>query len=299
MDDYDAARKVKEFARDLVIAMEREVARRSLVDGRDGYASAARMVYSRAESFLYYEFPRKVYEQIREEFKTELEYRRAMRPLKERLERQERDKRRAEEQRQLREWRQKRIRRGIESVVLDRRENSAPPDQPEYMLNLLRLYRYVRRRPRGYAAGMAFCQLKYKYPEEYRELNAEGDVHPQTRRASRLAFARNRISQESCTAVLAGEITLQRAKELGPNRTPDGLQKPSKLRKREPHPCQCGCGGTTSGGRFLPGHQARLLGIIKRQLRADPILAGLTEEQRAYARERNLLGWRGVPEALL
>ena len=28
-------------------------------------------------------------------------------------------------------------------------------------------------------------------------------------------------------------------------------------------------------------------------------VAGLTQEQRAYARERNLIGWRGVPEALL
>jgi hypothetical protein len=300
VDDYDVARKIKEFARDLVAAMEREALSRSPINGRDGYASAAKMVYSRAESFLYFEFPADVYEEVREEFGAEIEYRRAMRPLEERLERQKaKEWLRAEERRLRQDWRQERIRCGIESVVLDRRENSAPPDQPEYMPHLMRLYRFVRRKPRGFAAGMHFSYLKHKYPEEYIELKAEGDVHHQTRRAARLALARNRISQESCTAVLAGEITLQRAKELGPNRTPDGLQKASETPRREPRPCLCGCAGTTRGGRFLPGHQARLLGIIRRQIRTDPVLTDLTEEQRAYARERNLLGWRGVPGALL
>jgi len=105
VDDYEAARKIKEFACDLVLAMEREAARRSLVDGRDGYASAARMAYSRAESFLYFEFPTDVYEQVGEEFKTEIEDRRTMRPLEERLERQKaREWLRTEEQRRLREW---------------------------------------------------------------------------------------------------------------------------------------------------------------------------------------------------
>jgi hypothetical protein len=78
VDDFDAARKIMEFARDLVTAMEREVARRSLDDGRDGYASAARMVRSRAESFLYFEFPGDVYERVCEEFRSALEVRRAL-----------------------------------------------------------------------------------------------------------------------------------------------------------------------------------------------------------------------------
>ena len=146
---------------------------------------------------------------------------------------------------------------------------------------------------------MLFSGLKRKYPEEYRELVAERDVHHQTKRGARLALTRNRISQESYEAVLVGEITLQRAKKLGPNKTPDGMQKASKAPRREPRPCLCGCGGMTSGGRFLPGHQVRLVSTVKRQLRTDPILASLTEEQRAYARERNLIGWRGVPGALL
>jgi hypothetical protein len=314
VDNYDAARKVKVFARDLVSAMEREVARRSLVDGRDGFASAAKMVYSRAESFLYFEFPRDVYEQVREEFKTEIEDWRAMRAREERLERQnekefqraqEKHRRQAEEEwRRLEERRRRqaeeRIRRGIESIVLDRRENSAPPGKPKYKSELLSLYRLVQKRGRiGHIAGWHLSYLSRKYAEEYRELVAERAVHHQTKRAVRLALARNQISQESYTAVLAGEITLQRAKKLGPNRTPDGLQKPSKPPKRTPRLCLCGCGGTTRGGCFLPGHQARVVAIVRRRLRADPVLAGLTEEQRAYARERNLIGWRGVPGALL
>jgi len=301
VDDYDVARKIKEFAHDLVTAMEREAARRSPINGRDGYVSAARMVYSRAESFLYFEFHTDVYERVREEFKTEIEYRRAMQPLEERLERQKaREWRRAEEQRLRREWRQERIRRGIESVVLDRREKSAPPGQPEYKSELLSLYRLVQKRGRiGHIAGWHLSYLQRKYPEEYRELVAERDVHHHTKRGARLALDGKRISQESYAAVLTGEITLQRAKELGPTRTPDGLQKALKTSRREPRPCLCGCGNATRGGRFLPGHQAKLISIIRRQIRADPILIDLTAEQRAYARERNLIGWRGVPGALL
>jgi hypothetical protein len=185
-------------------------------------------------------------------------------------------------------------------VVLDRRENSAPPGQPEYKSELLSLYRLVQKRGHiGHIAGWHLSYLSRKYPEEYRELVAERDVHHQTKRAVRLALARNLISQESYTAVLTGEITLQRAKKLGPDRTPDGLQKAPKASRREPRSCLCGCGGTTRGGCFLPGHHTRLVAIVKRQLRTDPILAGLTDEQRAYARERNLIGWRGVPGALL
>ena len=59
-----------------------------------------------------------------------------MLPLEERLERQKaREWRRAEENRRPRERRLERIRRGIESVVLDRRENSAPPTSPNTSLS--------------------------------------------------------------------------------------------------------------------------------------------------------------------
>ena len=298
---YGAARKVKEFARDLVMAMEREAARRSSSNGRDGYASAARMAYSRAETFLYFEFPTDVYEQIREEFRTEIENRRTMQPLEERLERQKSRQWLQSEERSRRPERSRaRIRPSIGTAVLIRRQNSAPPGQPGYNSDLLRLHRFVWREPRGFAGGMLFSILRKNYPEEYRELVAERDVNPQTRRGARPALARNLISQESYAAVLAGEITLQRAREVGPNRTPDGLQKVSRAsRSSEPRPCLCGCGGTIRGGRFLPGHHSKLVAAVRRRLRTDPILAGLTQEQRSYARERNLVGWRGVSDSLL
>jgi hypothetical protein len=55
--------------------------------------------------------------------------------------------------------------------------------------------------------------------------------------------------------------------------------------------CLCGCGKTTRGGRFKPGHDARLHGELKRNLEKDPLLRNerFTEEQRAYARERGLI----------
>jgi len=74
---------------------------------------------------------------------------------------------------------------------------NAPPGQPGYKSDLLKLCRFVLREPRGFTAGMLFTKLRNTYPEEYRELVAERDVHPQTRRGARLALARNLISQES------------------------------------------------------------------------------------------------------
>ena len=53
--------------------------------------------------------------------------------------------------------------------------------------------------------------------------------------------------------------------ERGSNYTPyfnNGMNKPKKLRSPI---CLCGCGGHTKGGRFLPGHDAKL----KKALVAD------------------------------
>ena len=121
-----------------------------------------------------------------------------------------------------------------------------------------------------------------------------------TKRALDMAIARKQVSQESYRAVLAGEITLRRAKELGRDRGPADTSKgtsgprraPSGPRKgRQPRPCLCSCGGTTRGGRFLPGHDARLHGELKRNLEKDPLLRNerFTEEQRSYAGERGLI----------
>ena len=39
-------------------------------------------------------------------------------------------------------------------------------------------------------------------------------------------------------------------------------------RRRDPRPCLCGCGGLTRGGRFRPGHDAKLAKLLHR-LAAD------------------------------
>jgi hypothetical protein len=121
-----------------------------------------------------------------------------------------------------------------------------------------------------------------------------------TKRALDVAIARKQVSQASYRAVLAGEITLRRAKELGrsgaPTDTTQGSSGPRRAsggprEGRQPRPCLCSCGGTTRGGRFLPGHDARLHGELKRNLEKDPLLRNerFTEEQKAYARERGLI----------
>jgi hypothetical protein len=132
-------------------------------------------------------------------------------------------------------------------------------------------------------------------------------VDGRTKRALDMAIARKQVSQESYRAVIRGELSLQEAKELGRDRRPDDTGRAShgpgraSERPREgrtPRPCLCSCGGITKGGRFLPGHDARLHGELKRQLRSDPLLRSdkFTDEQRRYAVERGLVGPEVVPE---
>ncbi len=54
----------------------------------------------------------------------------------------------------------------------------------------------------------------------------------------------------------------------------------------------------TRGGRFSPGHDARLFGRLKRNLEKDPLLRNekFTDEQRRYAVERGLAGPEVLPE---
>lgn len=122
-----------------------------------------------------------------------------------------------------------------------------------------------------------------------------------TRRALDMAIAKRQISQASYRAAIEGKITLQRAKELGRDRGPtdtaqgSGGQEEARTGPRSASTggtyCLCGCGETTRGGRFKPGHDARLHAELKRNLQNDPLLRNerFTNEQRAYARERGLI----------
>jgi hypothetical protein len=129
-------------------------------------------------------------------------------------------------------------------------------------------------------------------------------VHHQTERGARIALAKRLISQESYAAILAGTLTLAHARELGREGAPvartsrggqdearTALQGASAGGTQGGAYCLCGCGETTRGGRFKPGHDARLYGELKRNLERDPLLRNewFNEEQTAYARQRGLI----------
>lgn len=125
----------------------------------------------------------------------------------------------------------------------------------------------------------------------------DAKVHGNTKKAADMALAKKLISRASYEAVLAGKLSLAEAKELGRDRGPDGTGQASSGREeatelsRKGRECLCGCGETTRGGRFKPGHDARLHGELKRNLEKDPLLRNerFRDEQRAYARERGLI----------
>jgi hypothetical protein len=87
----------------------------------------------------------------------------------------------------------------------------------------------------------------------------------------------------------------QRAATEGPEQAP--AEYSSRERPQEstgaPRSCICGCGESVRGkkARFRPGHDARLYGELKRNLKKDPLLRNerFTEAQRAYAKERGLI----------
>jgi hypothetical protein len=129
-------------------------------------------------------------------------------------------------------------------------------------------------------------------------------VHHQTRKAADMALAKRLISRASYEAILAGALSLDRAKELGRDRGPhdtgqasDGpgtaTETPREGRERPQEgasACICGCGELVKS-RFRPGHDMRLYGELKRNLEKDPLLRNqrFNEEQREYARQRGLI----------
>ena len=138
-------------------------------------------------------------------------------------------------------------------------------------------------------------------------------VHHQTRRGADLALAKRLISRASYDAVLAGEIDLQQAKELGRSGTPtdtsstdsgpasatetpgagsqhDGPDTPpqptSRISKDDTlSPCLCGCGELVAR-RFKPGHDMRMVSLAKAHLRGE---AEPSEEQLDYLKESGKL----------
>jgi hypothetical protein len=71
-------------------------------------------------------------------------------------------------------------------------------------------------------------------------------------------------------------------KKVAPAKTTPAKANPGKATKSAT-PCTCGCGGKTAGGRFLPGHDARLKGELQRHFRNG----GLNAKQSALVKELN------------
>ena len=133
-------------------------------------------------------------------------------------------------------------------------------------------------------------------------------VHHMTAKAARHALAHRLISQDSYRSILRGEISLAEAKSLGRDRGPDDTGQASSGHEegrktpregRTARPCLCSCGGMTKGGRFLPGHDARLCSELVAQIKKGDVLLRserITAEQRRYAVERGLAGPEVLPE---
>jgi hypothetical protein len=113
------------------------------------------------------------------------------------------------------------------------------------------------------------------------------NVDGRTLRAADLALMKATISPASHAAVLAGEISLQQAKEYGRDGAPDTPATPGAVgddatgrprKTREPRPC-IACGRPTKGGRFHPGCDAKMFRIAREHLLGE---RDLTDAQHEY-----------------
>lgn len=113
-------------------------------------------------------------------------------------------------------------------------------------------------------------------------------VHHQTVEGANLAVARKEISADSCRAVIAGEISLAKARRLGRDHDRHGMAVGNKAnggnktrtpKKDKPVTLCLACGKPTKGGRFHPGADMKMHRIADEHLRGE---RELTPEQREY-----------------
>ncbi|MDP9456341.1 MAG: hypothetical protein M3Q49_01285 [Actinomycetota bacterium] len=113
----------------------------------------------------------------------------------------------------------------------------------------------------------------------------EATIHPMTRKAADMSLAKKAISPDSHKAVLAGELSLEEARDLGRNAGPEGPAVRADKNDRS-RPCLCGCQGTSKTGKFVAGHDMRMVTLAKAYVRGE---ADLTDEQLAYIHESGKL----------
>ena len=114
----------------------------------------------------------------------------------------------------------------------------------------------------------------------------ETTVHGNTKKAADMSLAKKAISPDSHKAVLAGELSLEEARELGREGSPFGPTPRAISKNDRSRDCLCGCGNRTSGGRFRPGHDMRMVTLAKAHVRGE---AEPNEEQMAYLVESGKL----------
>jgi hypothetical protein len=117
------------------------------------------------------------------------------------------------------------------------------------------------------------------------ETQEQPRVHGNTRKAADMDLAKKTISPDSYKAVHEGRITLDEARELGRKGSPFGPAPKTVSKNDRSRPCACGCVQLTRGGTWIPGHDARLPGLVMQAVKGE---IQLTDEQREHADKRDL-----------
>ncbi len=113
----------------------------------------------------------------------------------------------------------------------------------------------------------------------------ENKVHGNTKKAADMSLAKKAISPDSHRAVLAGDLSLEEARELGREGSPFGPTPKTANKNDRTRECACGCGERTAGGVWRMGHDARLPGLVLRAYMGE---IELTDEQHEHAQKRDL-----------
>jgi hypothetical protein len=142
------------------------------------------------------------------------------------------------------------------------------------------------------------------------------NVHHATKKAADKDLSEGTITEQAHAAVIAGNMTLQEARNIGADPTPtdtaggaavqdEGTEAPRSA-SAEDHQegvtegqklCLCGCGAPVSR-TFKAGHDSRLLSELRGQIRKGDVLLRserITDEQREFAVRHGLIGKEALP----